>query len=79
MDKAQSEPPKTATDIIGAPKADQSPCPLCKVDLNVGSKGPPNYNTCTQCKTTVCKQCGFNPMPNVAEVNHCIHKRCLCF
>lgn len=50
-------------------KADQSICPLCKVKLNMGSKDPPNYSTCTKCKTTVCNLCGFNPMPNVAEVN----------
>ncbi len=75
VDKAPSEPPKASTDIQGAPKADQPVCPLCKVDLNMGSKDPPNYDTCTECKTAVCNQCGFNPMPNVAEVNHC----CLCF
>lgn len=49
-------------------KADQSVCPLCKLELNIGSKAPPNYNTCTVCHNIVCKQCGFNPMPNVTEV-----------
>lgn len=49
-------------------KAGKSTCPLCKVDLNIGSKEPPNYNSCTECKNTVCNQCGFNPMPNVSEV-----------
>lgn len=49
-------------------KAGQSTCPLCKLELNVGSKDPPNYNTCTECKNTICNQCGFNPMPNVKEV-----------
>uniref|UniRef100_A0A8C2GNP5 Zinc finger piccolo-type domain-containing protein n=1 Tax=Cyprinus carpio TaxID=7962 RepID=A0A8C2GNP5_CYPCA len=39
-------------------------CPLCKVDLQ---KEPPNYNTCTQCKNTVCNLCGFNPMPHETE------------
>lgn len=53
-----------------APKAGQSTCPICKVGLNKGSKDPPNYNTCTDCKSTVCNQCGFNPMPNVTEVRH---------
>lgn len=38
-------------------------CPLCKTKLNIGSKDPPNHNTCTECKTTVCNQCGFSPMP----------------
>ncbi len=41
-------------------------CPLCKVDLQ---KEPPNYNTCTECKNTVCNLCGFNPMPHETEVS----------
>ncbi|KAK3570482.1 hypothetical protein QTP86_019920 [Hemibagrus guttatus] len=48
-------------------KASQPTCPLCKVDLNVGSKELPNYNTCTECKDVVCNLCGFNPMPHLAE------------
>lgn len=47
----------------------QSSCPLCKVKLNTGSKDPPNYSTCTDCKATVCNQCGFNPTPNESEVS----------
>uniref|UniRef100_A0A3P8T0U2 Zinc finger piccolo-type domain-containing protein n=1 Tax=Amphiprion percula TaxID=161767 RepID=A0A3P8T0U2_AMPPE len=61
----KSETPKVAAAPQGAPK---STCPLCKLELNMGSKDPPNYNTCTDCKNTVCNQCGFNPMPNVKEV-----------
>lgn len=49
-------------------KGKQSFCPLCKLELNIGSKDPPNFSTCTMCKNMVCNQCGFNPMPNVAEV-----------
>uniref|UniRef100_A0A7N8XVP6 Zinc finger piccolo-type domain-containing protein n=1 Tax=Mastacembelus armatus TaxID=205130 RepID=A0A7N8XVP6_9TELE len=49
-------------------KAEQSTCPLCKAELNVGSNKPPNYRSCTECKNTVCNQCGFNPMPNMSEV-----------
>lgn len=30
----------------------------------------PNYNICTQCKATVCNQCGFNPNPHLTEVSH---------
>lgn len=71
VDKAPSETTKAPRDMIGVPKADLSLCPLCKVNLNMGSKDPPNYNTCTQCTTTVCNQCGFNPTPNVAQVNYC--------
>lgn len=49
-------------------KSGQSTCPLCKIKLNMGSKDPPNYNNCTQCKNTVCNQCGFNPRPNETVV-----------
>ncbi|KAG7454315.1 hypothetical protein MATL_G00258370 [Megalops atlanticus] len=72
-DKPASEPPKAAGPPKGAdpspppPKAAQVNCPLCKVELNVGSDGPPNYNTCTECKNTVCNLCGFNPMPHLSE------------
>ncbi|KAG7217454.1 hypothetical protein INR49_021622 [Caranx melampygus] len=68
VDKTPSETQKAATAVShNAPKADKSTCPICKVVLNKGSKDPPNYNTCTGCKSTVCNQCGFNPMPNVSE------------
>lgn len=40
-------------------------CPLCNVDLK---KDPVNYNTCSECKNTVCNLCGFNPMPHQTEV-----------
>lgn len=62
-DKAPSQPPKTATVSSMLPNAGQATCPLCKVELNINSKDPPNYNKCTECKTTVCNQCGFTPMP----------------
>lgn len=52
-----------------SPKAKLSTCPLCKVELNMGSKEPPNYNTCTECKNTVCHLCGFNPMPHTEAVS----------
>ncbi|XP_023990390.1 protein piccolo-like [Salvelinus sp. IW2-2015] len=68
VDKPPSEPPKGAAFSQPAPKAGQSTCPLCKVELNKGSKDPPNYNTCTECKNAVCNLCGFNPMTNVTEV-----------
>lgn len=72
LDKT-SEPLKPgASEATG--KADPSSCPLCKIGLNVGSKNPPNYRTCTKCNTTVCNQCGFNPMPNVVEVSEIISK-----
>lgn len=65
VDKAPSETSTTAKSVS---TAGQSTCLLCKVVLNMGTKDPPNYNTCTECKSTVCNQCGFNPMPNVKEV-----------
>lgn len=60
--EASSHPPKAVTG--------QGTCPLCKAELNLGSKDPLNYNTCTECNITVCNQCGFSPMPlgNVSEL-----------
>lgn len=55
-----SQSPKASPKLL--PKA----CVICKVGLK---KEPPNYNTCTECKTTVCNQCGFNPMPHQSEVS----------
>lgn len=71
VDKAPLVPTKVTADVQGTPKADLFICPLCKVRLSMDSKDPPNYSTCTECKTTVCNLCGFNPMPNMAEVNSC--------
>lgn len=68
VEKAPSEHAKDADASPGVPKAAQSTCPLCKVELNFGSKEPSNYKNCTECKNIVCNQCGFNPMPNVSEV-----------
>ncbi|KAK5928125.1 hypothetical protein CgunFtcFv8_013214 [Champsocephalus gunnari] len=75
-DKDASEPPKAPTDIQGAPKADSSSCPLCKADLNIGSKDPPNYNTCTECKTIACNQCGFYTISTVTEVKEWLCLNC---
>lgn len=68
VERASSELLKAATSQATV-KSDLSTCPLCKIELNIGSKNPPNYNTCTNCKNTVCNQCGFNPVPNVTEVS----------
>lgn len=71
VDKGQPELAKPE-DSQAAPKVAskeaQCTCPLCKAELNVGSEELPNYNTCTECETTVCNKCGFNPNPNVAQV-----------
>uniref|UniRef100_A0A4W5RAI9 Zinc finger piccolo-type domain-containing protein n=1 Tax=Hucho hucho TaxID=62062 RepID=A0A4W5RAI9_9TELE len=76
MDKPSSEPLKGAASSQLSLNAGQSICPLCKVELNMGSKDPPNYNTCTECKNTVCNLCGFNPMPNVTEVKEWLCLNC---
>ncbi|CAJ1054816.1 protein piccolo isoform X8 [Xyrichtys novacula] len=49
-----------------APTAKES-CPLCNVDLNVGSADVPNFSLCTECKKKCCNQCGFNPTPHLGE------------
>ncbi|XP_022428814.1 protein bassoon isoform X1 [Delphinapterus leucas] len=46
---------------------ERATCPLCQAELNVDSKGPANYNTCTTCKLQVCNLCGFNPTPHLVE------------
>lgn len=38
-------------------------CPLCKVELKKDQ-----YNSCSECKHTVCNFCGFNPAPHEYEV-----------
>lgn len=68
VEKTPSVPVKDAVTSLTVSKADQSTCPLCKMELNFGSNDPPNYNNCTECKNTVCNQCGFNPMTSVSEV-----------
>ncbi|XP_039648128.1 protein piccolo isoform X11 [Perca fluviatilis] len=42
-------------------------CPLCNVELNIGSADTPNYSFCTECEKTVCNLCGFNPTPHLGE------------
>lgn len=73
VDKALTEHPKAAVSQATV-KPDVSSCPLCKAELNTGTKTPPNYSTCTNCKNVVCNQCGFNPMPNESDVSE-IHKK----
>lgn len=76
QDEEKSVEKKPETKQVTAPKSPQKPapeevktnCPLCKVELNIGSKDAKNFNTCTECKTTVCSQCGFNPLPHQTEV-----------
>nr|XP_019947972.1 PREDICTED: protein piccolo-like [Paralichthys olivaceus] len=70
------EPPK-----IGGPLAQQGPgktggglCPLCKTTLlNTGSKDPPNYSDCTECKNQVCSLCGFSPPDSAGKEWLCLN------
>lgn len=66
----KEEPPAKPSEAPAPqqPAPAKSSCPLCKVDLNIGSKDTPNYNTCTECKNMVCNLCGFNPMPHLGQV-----------
>lgn len=52
---------------IDSPKFLPKACPLCKASLR---RDPPNYSICTECKATVCNQCGFNPVPHQTEVRN---------
>lgn len=69
QNKVKEAAPETQELTQVSPKAGLSICPLCKVKLNMGSKDPPNYRICTECKNSVCNLCGFNPMPHTAVVS----------
>ncbi|XP_069813850.1 protein piccolo [Dendropsophus ebraccatus] len=58
---------KVEPEIIEQIKEAKRHCPLCKTELNIGSKDLPNFNTCTECKNMVCNLCGFNPTPHLTE------------
>ncbi|XP_035887396.1 LOW QUALITY PROTEIN: protein bassoon [Phyllostomus discolor] len=61
---------QAASKAAAKPKAmpkERATCPLCQAELNMGGKGPANYNTCTTCKLQVCNLCGFNPTPHLVE------------
>ncbi|KAJ1164509.1 hypothetical protein NDU88_004946 [Pleurodeles waltl] len=51
-------------------------CPICKIELNVGSTDVPNFNTCTECRNIVCNLCGFNPTPHLTEVKEWLCLSC---
>uniref|UniRef100_A0A7N5KCT7 Zinc finger piccolo-type domain-containing protein n=1 Tax=Ailuropoda melanoleuca TaxID=9646 RepID=A0A7N5KCT7_AILME len=69
-----TSPSVEQTPVQGLPK---TICPLCSTTellLHVPEKA--NFNTCTECQTTVCSLCGFNPNPHLTEVSafiHCVH------
>uniref|UniRef100_A0A8C3DXY1 Protein piccolo n=1 Tax=Corvus moneduloides TaxID=1196302 RepID=A0A8C3DXY1_CORMO len=76
--KPQAAEAKKPDGLLEPDKASQPEmsCPLCKTGLNIGSKDPPNFNTCTECKKVVCNLCGFNPMPHIAEVQEWLCLNC---
>uniref|UniRef100_A0A672TVC9 Protein piccolo n=1 Tax=Strigops habroptila TaxID=2489341 RepID=A0A672TVC9_STRHB len=76
--KPQAAETKKPAGLSEPEKASQpkESCPLCKTGLNIGSKDPPNFNTCTECKKVVCNLCGFNPMPHIAEVQEWLCLNC---
>ncbi|XP_026791187.2 protein bassoon isoform X1 [Pangasianodon hypophthalmus] len=60
-----------------APMPSSKLCPVCKTaDLTGVTDGQPNCNTCTQCRATVCNQCGFNPNPHLTEVQEWLCLNC---
>lgn len=67
-DDPTPEPPKASKPPT--PASAKENCPLCKVELNVGSADTPNYSHCTECKKMVCNLCGFNPTPHLGEVRN---------
>lgn len=66
MSKATGDSPK----VEEISKHQNVECLLCKTELNVSSTEAPNYNTCTECKNTVCNLCGFNPTPHQTKVRY---------
>uniref|UniRef100_A0AAR2L7U3 Protein piccolo n=1 Tax=Pygocentrus nattereri TaxID=42514 RepID=A0AAR2L7U3_PYGNA len=64
------EAAKSSAPLQPATKPIQSSCPICKVELNIGSVDPPNFQICTECKNNVCSQCGFDPMPDQTKVRN---------
>ncbi|XP_016350080.1 protein bassoon isoform X1 [Sinocyclocheilus anshuiensis] len=60
-----------------APMPSSKLCPVCKTaDLTGTTDGQPNCNTCTQCRSMVCNQCGFNPNPHLTEVQEWLCLNC---
>ncbi|XP_057711167.1 protein piccolo isoform X3 [Corythoichthys intestinalis] len=58
----------------GATKPTGGLCPLCKTtQLNTGSKDPPNYSNCTECKNQVCSLCGFSPPDSAGKEWLCLN------
>uniref|UniRef100_A0A672YA74 Bassoon (presynaptic cytomatrix protein) b n=1 Tax=Sphaeramia orbicularis TaxID=375764 RepID=A0A672YA74_9TELE len=60
-----------------APMPSSKLCPVCKTtDLMGAGDDKLNVNTCTQCHSMVCNQCGFNPNPHLTEVQEWLCLNC---
>ncbi|XP_055077713.1 protein bassoon [Periophthalmus magnuspinnatus] len=60
-----------------APMPSSKLCPVCKTtDLMGNGDNKPSANTCTQCRSLVCNQCGFNPNPHLTEVQEWLCLNC---
>ncbi|XP_028933106.1 protein piccolo [Ornithorhynchus anatinus] len=74
-------PPTTASSSAPGPVAELGPsktfCPLCTTtELLLHTPEKANYNCCTQCQTTVCSLCGFNPNPHITEIKEWLCLNC---
>ncbi|XP_029005934.1 protein bassoon isoform X2 [Betta splendens] len=56
-----------------APMPSSKLCPVCKTTDLMGTG---DVNTCTQCRSMVCNQCGFNPNPHLTEVQEWLCLNC---
>ncbi|XP_052461185.1 protein bassoon-like isoform X2 [Carassius gibelio] len=59
-----------------APMPSSKLCPVCNTTELTNVDGSSNFNKCTQCHTTACKQCGFNPNPHLAGVKEWLCLNC---
>ncbi|XP_050973692.1 protein bassoon isoform X3 [Labeo rohita] len=59
-----------------APMPSSKLCPVCNTTELTNADGTPNFNKCTQCHTTVCNQCGFNPNPHLIGVKEWLCLNC---
>ncbi|KAM6961501.1 LOW QUALITY PROTEIN: protein piccolo [Tautogolabrus adspersus] len=74
VEKEDKEPASKPSPAPAPASTTKESCPLCNVDLNVGSADTPNFSLCTECKKKVCNLCGFNPTPHLGEKEWlCLH------
>ncbi|XP_045435536.1 protein bassoon [Pipistrellus kuhlii] len=59
-----------------APLPSSTLCPICKTSDLTSTSSQPNFNTCTQCRSKVCNQCGFNPNPHLTQVQEWLCLNC---